>query len=202
VHYVELDQFIGRNFLVTTHGPLNPKVDPQVARIDTDAVMRRLKAGSLKVEHPYQLSYAIVSSLARRESEMVATLAQESGMLEQSVTSQETRDDPEAFVEDLFEVWYELLAIRTIAAHIAATYGRIAAITATASHPAHPQVTDVADQFERVRSLADGQREFLHGVIEFYKTRAARTPRSPPNGRRLLGSSRTTTCARSAPGLP
>lgn len=28
------------------------------------------------------------------------------------------------------------------------------------------------DQFERVTKLADGQREFLHGVIEFYKTRA------------------------------
>jgi hypothetical protein len=28
VHYVELDQFIGRNYLVTVHGPLNPAVNP------------------------------------------------------------------------------------------------------------------------------------------------------------------------------
>src|SRR3954469_1570376 len=28
VHYVELDQFIGRNYLVTVHGPLNPAVSP------------------------------------------------------------------------------------------------------------------------------------------------------------------------------
>ena len=28
VHYVELDQFIGRNYLVTVHGPLNPAVEP------------------------------------------------------------------------------------------------------------------------------------------------------------------------------
>ena len=26
VHYLELDQFVGENFLVTVHGPLNPKV--------------------------------------------------------------------------------------------------------------------------------------------------------------------------------
>ena len=26
VHYLELDQFIGEHFLVTVHGPLNPKV--------------------------------------------------------------------------------------------------------------------------------------------------------------------------------
>jgi magnesium transporter len=31
VHYVELDQFIGRNYLVTVHGPLNPVVNPEVA---------------------------------------------------------------------------------------------------------------------------------------------------------------------------
>ena len=31
VHYVELDQFVGRNYLVTVHGPLNPAVPPEVA---------------------------------------------------------------------------------------------------------------------------------------------------------------------------
>ena len=25
VHYIELDQFIGKNYLVTVHGPLNPR---------------------------------------------------------------------------------------------------------------------------------------------------------------------------------
>lgn len=172
VHYVELDQFIGANYLVTVHGPLNPKVAPDVAHLDTGLVMRRLERGNLCVGHPYELSYAIVSSMARREIDLVAQLAQESGQLEQGVTTQQTRDDPEAFVEDLFEVWYELLAIRTIAAHSSATYGRIATATQSASHPGHSQVVDIADQFERVASLADGQREFLHGVIEFYKTRA------------------------------
>lgn len=172
VHYVELDQFIGPNFLVTTHGPLSPKVAADVAYIDTGSVMRRLESGNLQVTHPYELSYAIGMSLARREIDLVARLAQESGQLEQSVTSQQTRDDPEAFVEDLFEVWYELLAIRTIAAHSAATYGRIASVTKASADPAHRAVLDIADQFEMVRALADGQREFLHGVIEFYKTRA------------------------------
>ena len=28
MHYVELDQFVGPNYLVTVHGPLNPAVDP------------------------------------------------------------------------------------------------------------------------------------------------------------------------------
>ncbi len=172
VHYVELDQFIGSHYLVTVHGPVNAKVDPAIAHIETEATLRRLEQGALEVKHPYELSYAIVSSIARREADLVADLAQESGQLEQSVTSAETREDPEAFVEDLFEVWYELLAIRTMAAHTCATYGRIAGITRSLPDEARSLVNDVADQFERVRSMADGQREFLHGVIEFYKTRA------------------------------
>jgi magnesium transporter len=31
-------------------------------------------------------------------------------------------------------------------------------------------VADTAQQFDRVRSLADGETEYLHGVIEFYQT--------------------------------
>jgi Mg2+ and Co2+ transporter CorA len=172
VHYVELDQFVGPNFLVTVHGPVNPLVPVEVADIDTGAVARRLENGSLTVAHAYEISYAIAMSLGRREVDLVAHLAEESGRLEQSVTSQETRADPEGFVEDLFEVWYELLAIRTMAAHTAATYGRVAAVTKASQHPARASVIDVEDQFQRITTLADGQREFLHGVIEFYKTRA------------------------------
>jgi len=36
-----------------------------------------------------------------------------------------------------------------------------------------PLFTDIADQFAAVTTMADGQREFLHGVIEFYQTRTS-----------------------------
>ena len=36
-----------------------------------------------------------------------------------------------------------------------------------------PLFTDIADQFGVVATMADGQREFLHGVIEFYQTRTS-----------------------------
>src|SRR4030095_7360506 len=38
VHLVELDQFIGTGFLVTVHGPLEVRVDPEVARRETGRV--------------------------------------------------------------------------------------------------------------------------------------------------------------------
>ena len=43
VHYVELDQFVGPNYLVTVHGPLNPAVKPEVAFVDTRLLLRRIQ---------------------------------------------------------------------------------------------------------------------------------------------------------------
>lgn len=171
VHYVELDQFVGRNYLVTVHGPVNPAVDPEVALLDTRAVLARIMRRQWVPSSPFDLSYAIVSALTRREADLVAKLAQESGRLEQRVMLSEERDDPEAFIEDLFQIWYELLTVRTMAVHGGATYTRMAKRARAFPDTAPLLFSDIADQFELVKSLADAQREFLHGVIEFYQTR-------------------------------
>jgi magnesium transporter len=110
VHYVELDQFIGPNYLVTVHGPLNPAVDPAVAQLDTGSVLRRIEEKHLHVESSFELSRWIVSAMIRRESDLVADLAKESGRLEQRVMLEEELQDPEAFLEELFQVCYILLA--------------------------------------------------------------------------------------------
>ncbi|MCU1657565.1 MAG: Mg2+ and Co2+ transporter CorA [Pseudonocardiales bacterium] len=171
VHYVELDQFIGSNYLVTVHGPLNPIVKPEVALLDTAFVLRRIEAGDLRPRSPMALSVAIVSSLVRRETDMVATLAMESGRLEQQVTDEDHDDDPETLLEQLFEVWQELLAVRTMAAHASATYGRMAKQIRPVHEDDRPLVSDIADRFDLVRSIAEDQRDFVHGVIEFFQTR-------------------------------
>jgi Mg2+ and Co2+ transporter CorA len=173
VHYVELDQFVGHNYLVTVHGPLNPAVDPEVALLDTRAVLRRIERGSLLPGSPFELSHAIVSAMTRRETDLIAKLAQESGRLEQRVMLSEERDDPEAFLEELFQIWYELLAVRTMAVHSGATYTRLIKSARAVPDTATPLLSDIVDEFELVKSMADGQREFLHGVIEFYQTRTS-----------------------------
>jgi magnesium transporter len=173
VHYVELDQFIGPNYLVTVHGPLNPIVEPEVALRDTRLVLRRIEEGSLRPLSPMALSFAIVSALVRREIDLVARLAKESGGLEQQVTDDDHGDDPEALLEDLFEVWQELLAIRTMAAHASATYGRMAKLTRSLPEIDRPLVIDLADRFDLVRTIAEDQRDFIHGVIEFFQTRTS-----------------------------
>jgi magnesium transporter len=147
VHYVELDQFIGRNYLVTVHGPLNPAVNPKVAFLDTGAVRRRIQEKKLHISSPYELSHWIVSALIRRESDLVASLAKESGELEQRVMLGEDLEDPVEFLEELFQAWHRLLAVRTMATHSSATYGRMARLVRFLPDTAPPLFADIADQF-------------------------------------------------------
>jgi magnesium transporter len=108
VHYVELDQFLGPNYLVTVHGPLNPAVDPAIASLDTEQVRKRIENGRLHPKTPFELSSAIVSALTRREINLIADLAKQSGDLERKLMLGQVGADPEPFLEELFRAWYEL----------------------------------------------------------------------------------------------
>jgi magnesium transporter len=170
VHYLELDQFIGPGYLVTVHGPLNPVVDAELALRETRAVLRRVEAGRLHPSSSFELSHAIVSALTRHQEAFVATLAREVGLLEQQVMDAGV-GDPEQFLEELFRARHGLVAVRTMATLSSEIYGRMTTLTRFLPEEARPLVADLVDQFERVRGMADGQKEFLHGVIEFYRTR-------------------------------
>ncbi len=45
VHYLELDQFIGPNYLITTHGPRNPAVPLEMMLEETDELADRMLTG-------------------------------------------------------------------------------------------------------------------------------------------------------------
>jgi magnesium transporter len=168
VHYVELDQFVGPGWMITVHGPLNPKVSPDAAALETGAVVRRLAAGRAHPATASELSYAVVAALSGRLRDYLSTLTEEVWALERQVTAGHI-GNAEDFLEELFQVRHGLLAVRTMAALSREVYGR----TATLALPdgAHPLVADLEDQFRRIAQMGDAQREYLQGVIEFYQTR-------------------------------
>jgi Mg2+ and Co2+ transporter CorA len=170
VHSVELDQFVGPGFVVTVHGPTDPAVEAEVALRETRAVRARLEAGRLRTSTSFELSYAIVSALARHQESFVATLAQDAGLLERRLMADEI-NDPEQFLEELFRSRHELLVVRTMAALSREIYGRMVTLDRYVPGASQALVADLADQFSRVSGLADGQKDFLQGVIEFYQTR-------------------------------
>jgi Mg2+ and Co2+ transporter CorA len=171
VHYLELDQFVGENFLVTVHGPISPKVPLEAALRETAGVAARLESGRLHPTSPFGLTYAIVSSIARRESEMVADIAREVGLMEQRVMAEEDEKDPQEFLSQLFAARHELLTIKTMASQGSEIYRRAIKLTTFAPPEGLELMKDVLDQYETVAHISDSQLVFLMGVTEFYRAR-------------------------------
>jgi Mg2+ and Co2+ transporter CorA len=168
VHYIELDQFIGIRYLVTVHGPINPAVHPDVALRETRAVLQRIQAGRLRPVTPSQLSHAIVTVLTREQEDFIETLTKDVWQLEQRLTGGNV-GDPEKYLDELFRARHGLLAVRTMGAQSSAIYRSMTTLTGISTE-SRRLVADNAQQFDRVRDLADGEMEYLHGVIEFYQT--------------------------------
>jgi magnesium transporter len=170
VHFLELDQVIGPDYLITVHGPLNPVVPHEAALRETRAVLERLVAGRLRPASPNELSYSIVSGITRYQEAFVNRLAQKTGVLERQVMAGDWGDQEE-FLEALFRLAHQLLVVRTMATQSRAIFGRMLSLTRFLPEGAHALVEDLADQYEHLERVADGHREFLKGVIDFYRAR-------------------------------
>jgi magnesium transporter len=158
-------------FLITVHGPVNPAVGAEATQRETDEVRRRLQTGRLRPATPFALSYAIVSALARRLESFVEGQTREVWALEQRVTSGHL-GNPEEFLEEMFRARHGLIAVRTMGVLSREIYGRTAKIVRSVPADARPLLDDIVDQFDRVYALADSQKEYLQGVIDFYRTRS------------------------------
>lgn len=169
VHYIELDQFIGPNWLVTVHGPLGKGVDPAAAETETRSVLRRIEAGRLHADTAHELSHALVTALTGRLRNFISTLTEEVWRLERTVTAGHM-GDAQDFLEELFRVRHGLLAARTMAALAREVYGRMCTRGVFTAEDAE-LLRDAEDQFGRIAAMGDSQREYLQGVIEFYQTR-------------------------------
>jgi magnesium transporter len=169
VHYVELDQFVGPDWLITVHGPVNPAVGSEVPLEESRAVARRLESGRLHPSSAADLSFSLVTALTGRMRGLLSALTEEVWQLERQVTGGQG-GDPELFLEELFAVRHGLLAIRTMAALSREVYGRMATLDVWPG-PGRALLLDLEDQFRRIGAMAEGQREYLQGVIEFYQAR-------------------------------
>jgi len=170
VHYIELDQFVGDNYLVTVHGPLNPAVDPAAARVEVLSLLHRLEEGRLRPQAPFELSHGMVSALTGRLRNYTAHLTQDVWKLEQTVTGGHL-GDPEKFLDELFRARHGLLTVKTMAALSREVYARMAKIEAFGPGRGEFLIEDTVDQFDRLRAMADGQKDYLVGTIEFYQAR-------------------------------
>jgi len=170
VHLLELDQLVGRRYLVTVHGPINPVVDPAEALRETAAVRHRIERGTFRPTSPAQLSHGIGSAIVRSQRSMISSVAESLPELEQQAMAGDFRR-PEELLERLFLTRHELITVRTMAAQSHEIYARIRGLEGVVPEAERSYASDLAEQFDRLRSLADGESHFLFGVIDLYQTR-------------------------------
>jgi magnesium transporter len=170
VHYVELDLLVGRRYLVTVHGPVNPAVPEDAMYVETRAVTGRLDAGRLRPAAPYELSSSIVSGLTARMREDLAERTKDVWRFEQEVTGGKM-GDVEQSLDGMFRVRHGLLVVRTMATMSHEIYGRLLALEVYGQE-GQRHLNNSYDQFGRLAIMARSQEEYLQGVIEFFQTRS------------------------------
>ena len=123
----------------------------------------------LKPDKAFELSYALLTALTGRLRTYTADLTKDVWKLEQRVTGDHL-GDPESFLDEMFRVRHGLLTVSTMAALSREVYARI---TITACGPGHGQslLLDAVDQFHHLSVMAETQKAYLQGTIEFYEAR-------------------------------
>jgi magnesium transporter len=169
IDLIQLGLFIGRRYLVTTHGPPAPGLPADHGLRESAQIVERLESGRVQAATPFELSYAVVSSLAHRQGAQLERLAIQVAGLEQRVRGE--LGDPVRVLEEMFLVRHELLSIRTMAAESGDVFARMSVLTRMIPPEAPPLIQDLIDRFERVRSMSDSEKEFAQGVIDFYQAR-------------------------------
>jgi len=165
---VELDLFVGDRFVVTVH-----KRD-QVAAVEgvseIEETLARIGAGRIAPRTPVELTHALVSLMALRQRLLVQDVAVRVAEVEEKVLRRQLTD-PEQSLEEMFLVRYELLSVRTTAAHSEEVLARARKLLGPGHHDDEVQLADLQDMFRRVHRMTDSEQELLAGVIDLYRAR-------------------------------
>jgi len=171
VHYLELDLFVGPNYLVTVHGPRNPVVPLSEMLTETTEVAKRLASGRVKPQSPVALTGWIVATLTAAEETSVNLLAEEVGGLEKRVMAHMDDNNPQAFLDELFMVRHVLITVRTMASQSSEILSRCARVLRHLPQEDLEIVEDLRDRYRRLDRIAASQLDFLGGVSDFYRGR-------------------------------
>jgi magnesium transporter len=170
IRLLELDQFIGVRYLVTVHGPYSPGVPLERGLRETTWVADRIRSGRFLPGSPAELSYAIVGAIADGMETLVSELATRVSRLERQVLQGDAADQ-EAFLEEMFRSRHEFLSISTLAGGSREVFERLRTLSRSLPGEIVPFAQDLADQFDHVGTLCNGEKEFLQEILDFYVSR-------------------------------
>jgi len=167
---VELDLFVGDRFLITVHKRDDASIAAVEAVSEIEETLDRIGGGRIAPRTPVELTHALVSLMALRQRLLVQDVAVRVSEVEEKVLHQQLTN-PEHALEEMFLVRYELLSVRTTAAHSEEVLARARKLLGPGHHDDEVQLADLQDMFRRVHRMTDSEQELLAGVIDLYRTR-------------------------------
>src|SRR6476619_1204812 len=167
---VELDLFVGDRFVVTVHKRDEVSVAAVEGVSEIEETLARSDGGRIAPRTPVELTHALVSLMALRQRLLVQDVAVRVSEVEDKVLHQQL-SNPEHALEEMFLVRYELLSVRTTAAHTEEVLARDRKLLGPGHHDDEVQLADLQDMFRRVHRMTDSEQELLAGVIDLYRTR-------------------------------
>ena len=167
---VELDLFVGDRFLVTVHKRDEASVAAVEGVSEIEETLDRMRGGRIAPRTPVELTHALVSLMALRQRLLVQDVAVRVAEVEEKVLHRQLTN-PEHALEEMFLVRYELLSVRTTAAHSEEVLARARKLLGPGHHDDEAQLADLQDMFRRVHRMTDSEQELLAGVIDLYRTR-------------------------------
>src|SRR6476619_4042395 len=167
---VELDLFVGDRFVVTVHKRDEVSVAAVAGMTEIEETLARIGAGRIAPRTPVELTHALVSLMALRQRLLVQDVAVRVSEVEEKVLRRQL-SNPEQSLEEMFLVRYELLSVRTTAAHSEEVLARARKLLGPGHHDDEVQLADLQDMFRRVHRMTDSEQELLAGVIDLYRTR-------------------------------
>ena len=167
IHLVEIDMFLGGRYLVT----VRPGEEPMPGTVsEIDETIDRIKGGRIHPATPAELAHAIISLVALRQRLLVQRVAERVSEIETKVLDR-AMADPESSLDEMFMLRYELLSVRTAAAHSEEIMARARRLPSLSTPDERDVIDDLHDMFQRVHRMTDHEQEFLAGVIELYRAR-------------------------------
>ncbi|HEX2240997.1 MAG TPA: CorA family divalent cation transporter [Actinomycetota bacterium] len=166
-HLIEIGQFIGPRFLVTTHVVRDQTVSPEAILRETTQVRERILHEDFRPESPVELSAAIVGGIARRLEEFLGDIAGAAGSLDRRMREGKTGKQQE-FLEEVYRVRHELITVRNRAAQNRAACARTAEVAGEIVPGLVGPFEELAVRLQRLGDLCDGEREFLQDLLDYY----------------------------------
>ena len=166
-HLLEMDSFLGDNFLITVHGPLTPGVPLELALRETRATMAKLESGTFAPATVDHLAHDVIAGIEDTLEKLLFETAGKAGALDRRAREGET-GATEEFLVELFHVRHGLLTVRNRAGQ-----SKQACHTLAVYEPSDVGTAlfeELERRFERLTSLCDGEREFIQGVLDFFES--------------------------------